>query len=547
MGEPTDAVLVPMRDGTRLATDVYLPSAAGRVPAVLARTPYGARGNAVWFPAIGRLFADHGMAFVAQDTRGHHGSEGVAEPFEHEARDGYDTCEWIVRQPWSNGTIAVFGESYVGYTAIAAASSGHPAIRAAALRATSTDIAGDWLRHQGVLRLEFVVRWALAAWSGRDNLAPDFDWSIRPLRGVVPAVAPDRVPAVLDAWARGGGPAGLRSRQARWPSLVDGLGVPSHFTAGWWDLFVRGELRDWARHAGRGMDHSRLVIEATDHAGHDWSDGPTPDPLADFDALAGRMPAILRPEVAFLRRHLQGVDDGAETAPVTWMLTHAGQQASTTWPPPGAGPLVLHLGDAGQAHRGPEGGSLSARPDHIPVEARWRHDPRALVPSLEGEAVEGWFRRPDERLTQVRDDVLTFTSDAVREPLDLAGPVRADLALRAPAAGGHVMAKLCDVYPTGEARRIADGACRLEAGAETVASVDLGHTGYRVRPGHRLRLEVSSSAFPRYTWHPGTTADPWDAVGGRVQETALRTGPGGSCLRLTVAPASSTRPGRPGA
>ena len=90
------------------------------------------------------------MAFVAQDTRGHYASEGVAEPFEHEASDGYDTCDWIIRQAWSDGTLAVFGESYVGYSAIATASSGHPSIRAAALRATSTDIAGDWLRHQGV-------------------------------------------------------------------------------------------------------------------------------------------------------------------------------------------------------------------------------------------------------------------------------------------------------------------------------------------------------------------------------------------------------------
>lgn len=527
--------MASMRDGTRLATDVYLPSRPGRVPAVLARTPYGARSNAVWFPAIGRMFADEGIAFVAQDTRGRYGSEGVAEPFEHEARDGFDTCEWIVRQPWSDGAIAVFGESYVGYTAIAAASSGHPAIRAAALRATSTDIAGDWLRHQGVVRLEFVVRWALAAWSGRDNLGPDFDWAIRPLRGVVPAVAPDRVPAVLDAWARGAGPDALRSQQVGWPSLIDRLRVPSHFSAGWWDLFVRGELRDWARHAGHGKDLSRLVVEATDHAGHDWSDGPTPDPLVDFDALAARMPAFLRPEVAFLRKHLQGVEDRPDAALVTWMLTHVGQQTSPTWPPPGAEPMCLHLGDAGRAHRGPEGGSLSARPDHIPMVARLLHDPNALVPSLEGEAVEGWFRRPDERLTQVRDDVLTFTSDVAREPMDLAGPVRADLALKAPSVGGHVMAKLCDVYPTGEARRIADGAYRLDAGAETLATVDLGHTGYRIRPGHRLRLEVSASAFPRYIWHPGTTADAWDAVRCRAQETSLRTGPAGSSLRLTVA------------
>jgi putative CocE/NonD family hydrolase len=527
-----------MRDGTRLATDVYLPLRSGHVPAVVARTPYGARDNAVWFNAIGRLFADNGMAFVAQDTRGHYGSEGVAQPFEHEARDGYDTCEWIVRQAWSDGTIAAFGESYVGYTALAAASSGHPAIRAAALRATSTDIAGDWLRHQGVLRLEFVVRWALAAWSGRDNIAPDLDWAIRPLRAIVPAVVPDRVPAVLDAWARGAGPGRLRGQNAGWPSLIDELRVPSHFTAGWWDLFARGELRDWARHVGRVNHPSRLVVEATDHAGHDWSDGPTPDPLADFDALAARMPTVLGAEVTFLRRHLLGGGDIPDAAPVTWMLTHVGQQVSPSWPPPGAESLCLYLGDAGQARRGPEGGSLSTRPDHIPMEARWRHDPANLVPSLEGEAIEGWFRRPDERLTQVRDDVLTFTTDTAREPLDLAGPVTADLAVRGSPTGGHVMAKLCDVYPTGEARRIVDGAHDLngDADAVVVVTVDLGQAGYRLRPGHRLRLEIASSAFPRYIWHPGTTADPWDAVPTRPRDMGLRTGPGGSSLTLRVLP-----------
>ena len=531
--DPTESTFVAMRDGTRLATDVYLPNGHGRVPAVLARTPYGKRGNAVWFEGIGRLFADQGLAFVAQDTRGHHGSDGTAVPFEPEARDGYDTCEWVVGQPWSDGTIAVFGESYVGFTAIAAASSGHPGIRAAALRATTTDIADDWLRHQGVLRLEFVLRWALAAWSGRDNLAPEFDWTIRPLRDIVPAIAPDRVPTVLDAWARGSGPLRRPGIGAAWPSLIEKLQVPSHFTAGWWDLFQRGELRDWAHHARHGHSESRLVVEATDHAGHDWGDGPTPDPLADFDALAARMPHVLGAELAFLRGALSGVRVAKPAARVTWMLTHVGPQMATSWPPSDAKPYRLFLVDAGRADRGPEGGSLSTRPDHIPMEVSWRHDPRNLVPSMDGEAVEGWFRRPDERIVQVRDDVITFTSDAVSQPLDLAGPVTAELVVRTQGPDGQVMAKLCDVYPSGEARRIVDGASRVEDGSIGTA-IDLGHTGYRLRPGHRLRLEISSSAFPKYIWTSGAGTDPWDAVRTRAVESWLRTGPGGSSVVLTV-------------
>ena len=405
-----------MRDGTRLATDVYLPRRHGRVPAVLARTPYGKRGNSVWFGAIGQLFADRGMAFVAQDTRGQHHSEGSAEPFTPEASDGYDTCEWIVRQSWSDGTLAVFGESYAGYAALATASSGHPSIRAAALRNTTSDIAGDWLRHQGVLRLEFLTLWAFVAWCGYDSIAPDFDWTIRPLSAHLPSIAEGRVSPALDRWARGVDPLGTRNK-SKGRSLISKLSVPAHFTAGWWDLFTRGELRDRSRHAA-ARHESVLRIEPTDHAGRDWSDGPTPDPLADFDSLAADIGTVLGSELAFLQRHLLGVDSGRVAgpapAPVSWALTNAGFQDSPSWPPPGVEPRRLYLADAGRAHLGPEGGSLAARPDHIPLAARWRHDPRSLVPSLEGEAAGGWFHAPDERLTQVRDDVLSFTSDVVR-------------------------------------------------------------------------------------------------------------------------------------
>ena len=335
----------------------------------------------MWFPAIGRLFADNGMAFVAQDTRGRYASEGELAPFV-EASDGWDTLEWITRQPWSDGSSAVFGESYVGFTAIAAAATAHPSLRAAALRNTGTDIEGDWLRHQGVLRLEFVLRWALAAWSGKDNLAPEFDWTQRPPAQIVQALAPivgrERLPAVLDSWATGGRPVDVPQHEAQFPSLIDRVRVPTHLTTGWWDLFVRGATRDWARLSSRPGVDSRLVAEPTDHAGHDWGDGPTADPLADFDALAARMPIVLASELGFLRKHLLGVDDGASA--VSWMLTHAGVQQSPSWPPPDAAPMTLHLVDGGRASHGPEGGGLSLRPDRVPIEARWRHDPADPVP-----------------------------------------------------------------------------------------------------------------------------------------------------------------------
>ena len=536
MYEPDATTFVVARDGTHLATDIYLPRRPGRVPAVVARTPYGKASNVVWFPAIGRLFADNGMAFVAQDTRGRYASEGELAPFV-EASDGWDTLEWITRQPWSDGSSAVFGESYVGFTAIAAAATAHPSLRAAALRNTGTDIEGDWLRHQGVLRLEFVIRWALAAWSGKDNLAPEFDWTQRPLAQIVQALSPivgrERLPAVLDSWATGGRPVDMPQHEAQFPSLIDRVRVPTHLTTGWWDLFVRGATRDWARLSSRPDVDSRLVAEPTDHAGHDWGDGPTPDPLADFDALAARMPVVLASELTFLRKHLLGVDDGASA--VSWMLTHAGVQQSPSWPPPGASPMTLHLVDGGRASHGPEGGGLSPRPDRVPVDARWRHDPADPVPSLEGEAVDGWFRQPDERLTHVRDDVLTYTSDPYRAPLDLAGPIAAELVVSAPSAGCHLMVKLSDVYPTGEARRIVDGAVLVPSGGgEARVVVDLGHTGYRVRGITGCASTSRQAPFPGTSFTRGTAEDAWSAARTRATRIGLRTGPQASMLRLTV-------------
>ena len=292
------------------------------------------------------------------------------------------------------------------------------------------------------------------------------------------------------------------------PRSLIGCAIPVHLTTGWWDLFIRGAVRDWSRLSARSGVESRFVADLTDHAGREWSDGPTPDPLADFDDLADRMPLILARELAFLRRHLLGTSDG-DPATASWMLTHVGMQESPSWPPPGVETLAFHLVDGGRAGRGPEGGGLSARPDRVPVNVRWRHDPSDLVPGLDGEAVDGWFRRPDERQTQVRPDVVTFTSDAAREPIDLAGPVTANLIVQPPPAGGHVMAKLCDVYPEGEARRISEGALLLPSGREGVlAPVELGHTGYRrpARPPPSTRGVVvrvpSLCPSPRHVRRP---------------------------------------------
>jgi putative CocE/NonD family hydrolase len=134
--ERADQVMVSMRDGVRLATDVYLPEQPDHLPTVLIRLPYDKSGRFSFMPQASRLFNERSYAFVVQDVRGKVRSEGPQEPFVHEVADGWDTLEWISAQPWSNGIVGTFGDSYYGFTQWAAAASGHPALRAIVPRVT---------------------------------------------------------------------------------------------------------------------------------------------------------------------------------------------------------------------------------------------------------------------------------------------------------------------------------------------------------------------------------------------------------------------------
>src|SRR6185295_11585848 len=161
-----DQVMVPMSDGVRLATDVYLPDAPGRLSTVLVRLPYDKSAPFAFMPRLARHFTDHGFAFVAQDTRGRARSEGETFAFVHEVPDGAATLEWITRQPWSDGVVGMFGDSYYGWTQWAAVASGHTALRAIVPRVTSVEVGLDWRQIGGVFAAYQMVEWSAGTWVG---------------------------------------------------------------------------------------------------------------------------------------------------------------------------------------------------------------------------------------------------------------------------------------------------------------------------------------------------------------------------------------------
>lgn len=450
-------------------------------------------------------------------------------------RDGYETIDWVARQTWCDGRVGMYGDSYYGFTQWAAAASGHPALRAIVPRLTASEVGEVWMYPGDVFRLATMAWWAAYTWVDRFLYDVSLDWSVRPFAELLPRWLDGARSTSLDHWA------GLARRSALWRRIVGGtspartLTIPALNVGGWWDVFHRGAVRDWAAAHRHGSAPQHLLLDSIDHYDDQLlPDGEEqPDMYASHEAMLAFLPRPLEPAVAFLDRYLKG-ETLPSLPPVRWKLVHAGWRTTVAWPPPEARPVDLFLTEAWRAGEGLTGGGLRGQPDVTSGAVIWQHDASSPVPSLEEEEWRPLMALPDERLVEQRDDVITFTGEPSGEPFDIAGPVHAELEVSSTGPALDVVAKLVDVFPSGRARRVAEGARRVASGGrETLARVDLGHAGYRVLPGHSLRLEVASSAFPRYLPYPGAAVDPWRSMATTPNTQTLLTG-GSSRSRLRL-------------
>jgi predicted acyl esterase len=532
--------LVPMRDGVRLATDVYLPDGPGPFPAVLVRLPYDKNGRYCWMPFLATHFAGRGYAFVPQDVRGRFRSEGDPLAFVGEVPDAYDTIEWITRQPWSNGDVGMWGDSYYGFTQWAAVAAAHPALKAIVPRVTVADIDG-WL--DGVTPL-YGGHYLAQYWSDHDTHHWTPDWSRRPLAEVFdPAFEQigsrsESFDYVLE-----------RSRGAERVPLFPGahpfdlLRIPTLHGVGWFDNITPPHMLDYealVRNA-ETAPYQYLHAGSTDHENYRFEHVPIPesgDHALHDDALEQMLERYIAPALEFFDAFLTGTADPAGVPRVRWHLPHAGWRESPTWPPPGASELRLYLADPARATVDAEGGSLVAAPGED-EHAVWLHDPADLVPSTLVDPFSALLEYPDERAVESRPDVLTFTTVGWDEPVTLAGRVVAHLEVSSDAPSMFLHVKLVDVHPDGRAHTLLFGQQVVhQPGTGAPVELYLGHTGYRVMPGHRLRLHVASSDFPLFLPHPGTAQNPWDATETRANRQALATGgETPSHVSLTVLPA----------
>ncbi|MCM0018668.1 MAG: CocE/NonD family hydrolase [Tagaea sp.] len=593
-------VEVPMRDGVRLATDIYRPATGGKWPALLERTPYGKRAiDAHEYPPrtraeIAAALAASGYLVAVQDCRGRHASPGRFEKYIGEDRDGADTIAWLAARPDCTGRVGMYGFSYGSAVQVAAASAGPPALRAMVADSGGfADAHRDGIRQGGVLLLKQVL-WAYREAANSPTAARDpalratlasfdiNDW-IRRIpwhAGASPLAAlPEYETPLIELWTHAVFD-GFWRRAGLWAegfharfSAAAGL-----FMSGWYDDSLPSTLANFAGLARLGKAPQCLIVGPWTHGGRSRSHAGDVDfgPAAPLDgALASDYLALRR---AWFDAHLKGAaDDGGAPVRLFVMgggpggrdgagrLRHGGAwRGFAAWPPPEARPLDFHLHADGALRREP--------PADDPGPLVWRHDPDDPVPTIGGAIQSGepvmiggafdqreradFFgcRAPGRRLRD-RPDVLAFETEKLRTAFAIAGPISATLHVATDAPDTDVVLRLIDVHPPtpddpdGFALNLCHGVLRLrwrksrefpafvEPGEVAVARVDFHPTANLFGAGHRIRLEVASASFPHFDVNPNTGEPDGTSRFRRVATNALFCGRGRpSRLTLSAIP-----------
>jgi putative CocE/NonD family hydrolase len=519
-------VMVAMRDGTHLATDVYRRQEGGPWPTLVHRTAYGKTNPYVVDTLmLSPLDAvERGYAVVVQDVRGTSASEGVFTGFAQERPDGHDTISWIAEQDWNNGDVGIYGSSYMGVTSSQAIVDAPSALKACIAYITSVNFRESWIYTGGAFELGFNVRWALMQATAALS-RPGVHLARQQLMATQERLTSDPLAFFSSTMDVGE----LADQCGSYADLVrtwieegpdapywddtdvlmaaERVAVPVLSIAGWYDGFVKSGIDLYttlvAKSAPECRDHHRLIVGPWDHQSYQAPATLAKGGVVSYGAAAtsgraGLLPCIMD----WFDRWLKGApEDGRLPVRYFHMGPNCWEEAPS-WPP--ANDVERwYLTSRGAANVTLDDGRLVRTEAASPPDS-YIYDPARPVPTVGGRHL--LLLSPagpqDQRELAARDDVLVYTSDHLLEALSIAGAVRLDLFVRSSTPTTDFMATLIDVHPDGTALSIADGALRLssnEGGGDVrFISVDLAYTAYTLPPGHRLRVHVMSSSFPRF-------------------------------------------------
>ena len=526
-------VAVKMRDGVTLRADVYRPQADGQFPVLLQRTPYNKSGGT----GFGLKAASHGYVVIVQDVRGRFSSDGEWYPFKNESNDGYDTVEWAASLPYSNGKVGMWGGSYVGATQMLAAIVHPPHLAGICPVVTASNYHENWTYQGGAFEQWFNQSWtsglaqdtlnrsvmkntnaALGEWHLPLSGYPLFNF---PENSGIPSNNSSLAPYYLDWLAH-------PSYDDYWKSIsieehFADIAVPILTVGAWYDIFLGGSLRNFVGiKAGGGSEAARrgqhLLVTIGGHAGSgqkigDVDFGPAAADYSEDD--------VTLHWYDFLFKSAQNDFAGK---PVKIFVMGSNQwREEDDWPLARAQSTKYFLHSNGSANtlRG-SGGLSTTAPRSEPFD-HYVYDPSHPAPTVGGPlCCDSGHLAPgpkDQRTVEVREDVLVYSTPAFSQDLEVTGPVSLELYANSSAVDTDFTGKLIDVAPDGFAQNLTEGLIRaryrdsreksswLNPGQVYKFTIDMWSTSNVFRKGHVLRLEISSSNFPRFDRNLNTGED----------------------------------------
>jgi hypothetical protein len=528
-------VMVPMRDGVRLAIDVYRPDDGAKHPVLVNGHPYDndhflAMHELLFSPLVA---AQRGYAVVVQEARGRAGSEGTWRPYGDEGRDAYDTVEWAAAQPWSDGNVGLYGACALGWTAVQGAVEAPPHLKAVFAYVSATNYHSGWTYSgSGAFELGFQLSWV---WTilARDTISR---------LGLEPAARAEAERKLKEAASdvRGSAcylplidfPAYQNGAAPYWrewlshPSYdefwqrvdavarADRIKAPILHMSAWYDMCLKGHLDLYSALKVRGdervRDHHRLMIGPWDHSAY-YNKRPTCAGERDFGPSAMTGPEVLAGIIfQWFDYWLRG--EGETFLPESkvryFQMGENVWKEVDSWPPPHTiVPYYLH--GEGRANSRMGDGLLSLEPPGTEPTDSYVYDPLDPVPTAGGRSMIDVLPGVENQAqVEERQDVLVYSSPRLAEAVAIAGPVSVTLYASSSAPDTDFTAKLVDVEPDGYCANIADGIIRaryrngcereefLDPGKATEFRIDLWDIAHTFQPNHRIRLEISSSNFP---------------------------------------------------
>jgi len=490
----TRDIKIPMPDGVVLLADHYAPRSGGPLPTLLVRSPYGRRG----LPSVLNAFpyAARGYQVLVQSCRGTAGSGGEFRYARHEHDDGLATIVWIKQQDWFSGELATIGASYLGFVQWAVAADAGPELKAMVPQVSASDF--NHYRFQGSsLSLELDLTWStVMTLSAATGLGPrmllpamqllrklEHAYGHLPLGEVDQLAVHQPSQPFQDLLAHESEDAYWKPTD--WSGRMAEVQVPVYLMAGWYDLFLYWQLKDYQALRRAGKQPSLLVGPWT-HIG------------------AGRNGMLIRETLAWLDSQVKGKPSGGHELPVhLFVMGEEKWRHFADWPPP-ARPQCWYLHP---------GGALAPsippawEPDH------YCYDPADPTPAVGGNSLGASKRMgpQDNRKLEARSDVLVYTSAELSHDLEVIGPVKAEVYVRSSLPYTDFFVRLCVVKPSGRSINLCDGMVRLTPGSvppqpdgSLRLSIELWPTAYHFRKGERLRIQISSGAHPRFVRNLGS-------------------------------------------